>query len=158
MFSSDYLITRLFEYPMTIHQLSVFIENKSGTLLQVLQSLKEANIQIIASTIADTQEYGIYRIICSQPAKAYLLLKEDGINVVLSEVFAIELDNYPGRAAQAIQLFSSSGISINYMYSFLLHGKGILVFRTNDSEKTREVIANNHLSFVEEEQLNEIAE
>ncbi|MBO7467442.1 MAG: amino acid-binding protein [Bacteroidaceae bacterium] len=143
---------------MTIHQLSVFIENKSGTLLQVLQSLKEANIQIIASTIADTQEYGIYRIICSQPAKAYLLLKEDGINVVLSEVFAIELDNYPGRAAQAIQLFSSSGISINYMYSFLLHGKGILVFRTNDSEKTREVIANNHLSFVEEEQLNEIAE
>lgn len=143
---------------MTIHQLSVFIENKSGTLLQVLQSLKEANIQIIASTIADTQEYGIYRIICSQPAKAYLLLKEDGINVVLSEVFAIELDNYPGRAAQAIQLFSSSGISINYMYSFLLHGKGILVFRTNDSEKTREVIATNHLSFVEEEQLNEIAE
>lgn len=158
MLSSNYLITRLFEHPMTIHQLSVFIENKSGTLLQVLQSLKEANIQIIASTIADTQEYGIYRIICSQPAKAYLLLKEDGINVVLSEVFAIELDNYPGRAAQAIQLFSSSGISINYMYSFLLHGKGILVFRTNDSEKTREVIATNHLSFVEEEQLNEIAE
>lgn len=158
MLSSNYLITRLFEHHMTIHQLSVFIENKSGTLLQVLQSLKEANIQIIASTIADTQEYGIYRIICSQPAKAYLLLKEDGINVVLSEVFAIELDNYPGRAAQAIQLFSSSGISINYMYSFLLHGKGILVFRTNDSEKTREVIANNHLSFVEEEQLNEIAE
>ena len=48
---------------MTIHQLSIFIENRSGTLIKVLEALKEANIQIIASTIADTAEYGIYRII-----------------------------------------------------------------------------------------------
>ena len=142
---------------MTIHQLSVFVENKSGTLLKVLQSLKEANIQIIASTIADTQEYGIYRIICSQPEKAYLLLKEDGINVVLSDVFAIELDNCPGRAAQAVELFSSNGIDLSYMYSFLLHGKGILVFRTNDAEKTRKVIADHRLEYVREEQLDGIA-
>ena len=52
---------------MTIHQLSVFVENKSGTLLQVLELLKEAHIQLIASTISDTVEYGIYRIICSEP-------------------------------------------------------------------------------------------
>ena len=53
---------------MTIQQLSVFIENKSGTLQRVLNLLKEAGIQLIASTIADTVEYGIYRIICSEPA------------------------------------------------------------------------------------------
>ena len=52
---------------MTIQQLSVFIENKSGTLQKVLNLLKEAGIQLIASTIADTVEYGIYRIICSEP-------------------------------------------------------------------------------------------
>ena len=142
---------------MTIHQLSVFIENKSGTLQRVLQSLKDASIQIIASTIADTQEYGIYRIICSEPTKAYLLLKEDGINVVLSDVFAIALDDEPGRAAEAVKLFSSNGIGINYMYSFLLHGKGILVFRTDNTEKTRQVIDSNRLNFVEETQLNAIA-
>ena len=56
---------------MTIHQLSVFVENKSGTLLQVLELLKEAHIQLIASTISDTVEYGIYRIICSEPLRAY---------------------------------------------------------------------------------------
>ena len=54
---------------MTIHQLSIFIENRSGTLIKVLEALKEAKIQIIASTIADTAEYGIYRLICSEPLR-----------------------------------------------------------------------------------------
>ena len=57
---------------MTIQQLSVFIENKSGTLQKVLNLLKEAGIQLIASTIADTVEYGIYRIICSEPKRLLL--------------------------------------------------------------------------------------
>ena len=61
---------------MTIQQLSIFIENKSGTLLKVLQLLKEAKIQLVASTIADTVEYGIYRIICSEPSRAYAVLKD----------------------------------------------------------------------------------
>lgn len=74
---------------MTIHQLSVFVENKSGTLLQVLELLKEAHIQLIASTISDTVEYGIYRIICSEPLRAYEVLKDAGISANVSDVFAI---------------------------------------------------------------------
>ena len=73
---------------MTVQQLSVFIENKAGTLLKVLELLKEAKIQLIASTIADTVEYGIYRIICSEPMRAYNTLKEANISVALSDVFA----------------------------------------------------------------------
>ena len=82
---------------MTIHQLSVFVENKSGTLLQVLELFKEAGIQLIASTISDTVEYGIYRIICSEPERAFETLKNAGISAKVSEVFAITLDNTPGR-------------------------------------------------------------
>ena len=63
---------------MTINQLSIFIENKAGTLVKVLRILKEAQIQLIASTIADTVEYGICRIICSEPLLAYKMLKEHG--------------------------------------------------------------------------------
>ena len=95
---------------MTIHQLSVFVENKSGTLLQVLELLKEAHIQLIASTISDTVEYGIYRIICSEPLRAYEVLKDAGISANVSEVFAISLDNEPGRAADAIRSFSETEI------------------------------------------------
>lgn len=141
---------------MTIHQISVFVENKSGTLLQVLELLKEAHIQLIASTISDTVEYGIYRIICSEPLRAYSTLKEAGISANVSDVFAITLDNQPGRAADAIHSFSQAGISISYLYSFLLGGKGILVFRTDDAEKTRQVILDKGLAYVEEKDLSQL--
>ena len=139
---------------MTVHQLSVFVENKSGTLLRVLELLKEGNIQLIASTISDTVEYGIYRIICSEPTRAFEILKNAGITANISEVFAITLDNYPGRAADAIKSFTEAGIGISYLYSFLLEGKGILIFRTDDNAKAREVILENKLSYVNEKDLS----
>lgn len=139
---------------MTIQQISVFITNEAGTLLKVLQLLKEAHIQLVASTIADTVEYGIYRIICSEPSRAYHVLKEAGISVTLSDVFAITLDNEPGRAADAIKILNDANIGISYLYSFLLDGKGILVFRTDNTERTREIIILNDLSFITEKQLS----
>lgn len=142
---------------MTITQLSIFIENRSGTLLQVLSVLKMAGIQIIASTIADTAEYGIYRIICSEPQRAYDELRQAGITVTVSNVFAIQLDNQPGRAAEAIEAFGREGISIAYLYSFLLDGKGILVFRTADEELARQTILSNGLDYISEEHLARLA-
>ena len=139
---------------MTVHQLSVFVENKSGTLLKVLKLLKEGNIQLIASTISDTVEYGIYRIICSNPQKAFEILKDAGITVNISEVFAITLDNTPGQAADAIQSFTEAGIGISYLYSFLLGGKGILIFRTDDNEQAREIILQKNLKYVQEKDLS----
>ena len=126
-------------------QLSIFIENKSGTLLTVLNALKEAGIQIIASTISDTQDFGIYRIICDNPDQAISVLKEQGISATLTDVFAIQLDDKPGEAARVLAIFAQAGISIAYMYSFLLSGKGILIFRTTDTDRTRQVIAENSL-------------
>jgi len=142
---------------MTIHQLSIFIENRSGTLIKVLDALKEANIQIIASTIADTAEYGIYRLICSEPLRAYEELTKAGITVALSDVLALELDNTPGRAADAVSTFSKAGISIAYMYSFLLGGKGILVFRTDNPELARDTILQNNLKYITETDLTQLA-
>ena len=138
---------------MTIDQLSIFIENRSGTLIKVLNVLKQAGIQIIASTIADTAEYGIYRLICSEPRRAYEELKKAGVAVAESDVFALELDDEPGRAADAIATFSEAGISIAYMYTFLLRGKGILVFRTDNAELARETILKNNLKFIAEDSL-----
>ena len=146
---------------MTVQQLSVFIENKAGTLLKVLELLKEAKIQLIASTIADTVEYGIYRIICSEPMRAYNTLKEANISVALSDVLAVlgialTLDNQVGRAADAIKIFSDAKIGITYMYSFLLGDKGILIFRTDNPDRAREVIILNNLSFVADKDLSSL--
>ncbi len=127
-------------------QLSIFIENKRGTLLTVLNVLKGAGIQIIASTISDTQDFGIYRIICDDPERAFIVLKEQGITATLTDVFAIQLEDKPGEAARVLALFAEADISIAYMYSFLLSGKGILVFRTSDTERTKQLINEESLS------------
>lgn len=138
---------------MIVHQISIFVENKSGTLLKVLELFKENNIQLIASTISDTVEYGIYRIICSEPMRAYEMLKAAGISANLSEVFAIMLDNRPGHAADAVRHISEAGITISYLYSFMLGGKGILVFRTDDAARTERVIRENSLAALDDKAL-----
>ena len=135
---------------MTIKQLSIFIENKEGTLTKVLELLSKAGIQIIASTIADTKDYGIYRVLCNQPTQAYLILKENGINVQLADVIALSIDDVPGRAAEAVKKISASGVNILYLYSFLWKGKGVLVLRTDNSDKANETIIINKMSFLTE--------
>ena len=135
---------------MTIKQLSIFIENKGGTLIKVLELLSEAGIQIIASTIADTQDYGIYRVLCSQPTQAFLMLREQGINVQLADVLALRIDDIPGRAASAVRILSEAGVDILYMYSFLRRGEGVLVMRTSPEEKARETVVIKKLAFLTE--------
>lgn len=135
---------------MTIKQLSIFIENKGGTLIKVLDLLSKAGIQIIASTVADTKDYGIYRVLTNDPAQAYLILKEAGINVQLSDVFALSIDDQPGRAAEAIKQVSETGVNILYLYSFLWQGKGVLVFRADQGEKAKEIIMLNKIAFLTE--------
>lgn len=135
---------------MTIKQLSIFIENKGGTLINVLDILSKGGIQIIASTVADTQDYGIYRVLCDQPTQAFLMLREAGINVQLSDVIALSIDDEPGHAAQAISTLSQAGVSILYMYSFLWKGKGVLVLRAQPAEKAQEVITIQKLAYLTE--------
>ena len=130
---------------MTVQQISVFLENKSGSLAKVFRTLSDAGIQLITSTLADTADYGVCRILCDNPEKAYSVLSKEGFSVTKTEVFAIVLDDRPGRAADAIACFAEGGISISYLYSFLYEGKGVLIFRTSDIEKAAALIAANQL-------------
>ena len=135
---------------MVVQQISIFIENKEGTLTKVLDLLSKAGIQIIASTIADTKDYGIYRVLCDKPTQAYLILKENGINVQLADVIALSIDDVPGRAAEAVKTLSAANVNILYLYSFLWKGKGVLILRTDNSEKANETIIINKMSFLTE--------
>ncbi|MBQ6432438.1 MAG: amino acid-binding protein [Bacteroidaceae bacterium] len=139
-----------------IHQLSVFIENKSGALLQILSLLKEAGIQLVATNIVDTMDYGICRIIATNPRLACTILQEAGMSANLNEVFAIELDNHPGSAADAIAAFAQEGVGIVYLYSFLLGGKGILIFRTDNAERASDIIKESRLKAISEEDLSRL--
>jgi CheY-like chemotaxis protein len=89
---------------MTVHQISIFVENKSGTLLRVLDLFKEAGVQLIASTISDTVEYGIYRIICSEPTRACEVLRAAGISASMSEGQFIETISEWKRKAERVEM------------------------------------------------------
>lgn len=143
---------------MTIKQLSVFIENKQGALLRVLDTLKAADISLIATTLADTADFGICRIICTHPTTAYHALQQAGIAVTLADVFAIELDNQPGAAAEAIRALDSQHIDITYLYSFLLAGHGILILRTNQTEQAKETLLLAGLNILTDHTLRQLAE
>lgn len=126
---------------MKVKQLSIFLENKSGSLKKVLGLIKKADVQLIATTIADTTDYGIFRIICDAPERAYDALKEGGVTASLTDVFSVSLDDIPGKAADVISYLTEGGVNISYLYSFLLEGKGVLIFKTDNTQKAEELLA-----------------
>ena len=115
---------------MKIKQLSIFLENKSGRLTEVTEALASANINISAFSVADTADYGILRMIVSKPEQAEQLLKAKGLSVHITEVIGLVVPNEPGGLHRALQILSSEGISVEYMYAFALSDRATVIIRT----------------------------
>lgn len=141
-----------------VNQLSIFIQNKAGTLEKILRLFKESEIQIVTTTLADTQDFGIFRVICTEPQRALLVLKEAGITATLTQVEAISLDNTPGQAADALEIFATADIAISYLYSFLLRNKGILIFKTSDEKRADDIIREHRLATLDDNDLLKLAQ
>lgn len=138
---------------MTVNQISIFLENKYGKLSEILELLAKENIRIIAATVADTSEYGILRIIVSDPQKAYTVLKDNNVSANLTDVLAIVASPCAGSFSNTLGCFTKAGISIEYMYCFSTNDKAILILRTNNRESAREVIRRQNLEYVNESDL-----
>lgn len=138
---------------MTVTQISIFLENKFGKLSEILELLGNENIRIIAATVADTSEFGILRLIVSNPQKAFELLKSNNVGANMTDVLAIAAESCAGSFAKTLACFTKAGLSIEYMYCFSLNGKAILILRTNNREAALEVIRRNGLEHMEESDL-----
>lgn len=138
---------------MTIRQLSVFLENKTGYLNQVLNVLARNQINIVALTVADTSDYGIMRAIVSNPEKALEALRAEQFTVRVHEIMGLEMDAAPGSMSHILDLFTSADICIEYVYAFSFGSKSMLVFRTDNKEKALEVIEKNKLKPIREKDL-----
>ncbi|MGC3977672.1 MAG: acetolactate synthase [Paludibacteraceae bacterium] len=138
---------------MTIRQLSVFLENKSGYLDEMLSVLSKNNINIVALTIADTSDYGIVRLIVSEPQSALEKLREEQYTVRIHDILSLEMNPEPGSLYKILNLFTVAGISIEYIYAFSFGNKSVVVLRTDNREKAVEVIKQNHLKSITEEEL-----
>jgi hypothetical protein len=105
------------EFAMTINQISVFLENKSGRLADVTKVLADAQINIRAMTIADTADFGILRIIVNDADKACQTLEKNGFTVRITKVLGIEIEDKPGGLHAVMEIFKNSGVNIEYLYA-----------------------------------------
>jgi hypothetical protein len=118
---------------MIIHQLSIFLENKSGRLTDVLEVLGAENIKITALSVADTAEFGILRIIVSEPEKARELLKKNDFTVNITDVISVIAPNEAKHYAKVLRILSDLNISVEYTYAFSVEDKSIIILRCSNN-------------------------
>lgn len=123
----------------TLQQLSIFLENKIGSLYETMDILSKADIRIIAATVADTTEFGILRLITSDNARAYDLLCQARKNTNKSEVIALICDSLAGSFYEELKKLYNESVVIEYMYCFSVKDKAVMVMRVSDTAKALEI-------------------
>jgi len=142
---------------MNAMQVSLFLENKSGRLAHVTETLAQENINIRALSIADTSDFGILRLVVDQPQKAFDKLKEQGFTVMLTEIIAVAVEDVPGGLNQVLKLFQKNSINLEYMYAYMgrENGKAVTVFRVEDADKATVVLTEAGIQVLSGEELQQ---
>jgi len=134
---------------MIIKQLSVFLENKTGRLNEVTQILGNAGINMSAFSVADTSEFGILRMIVSDPEKALTILKESDFSVKLTDVVCLNSPNEPLALARALNILSGEGVFIEYLYAYSMNNKSAnIVLKPDNIQKCIEVLQAHKMELV----------
>jgi hypothetical protein len=123
-----------------IRQISVFVENKQGRLSAIIRILKDNGINIRAISIADTKDFGILRLIVSDPDLACEKLREQKCTVTITEVVAIEIQDELGMLSSVMDILAEDKVNVEYMYAFLSKSdnKASIILRVDDNIKASE--------------------
>jgi hypothetical protein len=140
---------------MSVKQLSVFLENRPGRLETVAQILGDANISILALSIADTKDFGILRLLVDKPDLGGKVLCDNGILCQVSDVTAVEIDSAPGSLARILVLFKEANVNLEYMYAMAepMGKHPIMIFRFDEVKPALEILAKNGVHVLSEEEL-----
>ncbi len=130
---------------MTISQLSVFVENKQGSMSRIAEVLAEAGIDIRALTIADTTDFGILRLIVRNTEEARRVLQDNNFVVSVNQVIGIEVPDKVGGLAKVLRVLDDALVNIEYMYDFLAikEEKAYIIVRVENNTKTVELLEKN---------------
>jgi hypothetical protein len=139
---------------MSVKQISVFIENKQGELALSTRYLADHGINLRALSIADTQDFGILRIIVDDPANAEAVLREGGYITTTTDVLAAVLTDTPGSLATLLEVLSESHVIVEYTYAFLSKsGDACMIFRVDDNQVASAALAAAGIKTVNQEDL-----
>jgi len=135
---------------MKITQISVFLENRKGRLYEVCNLLGKNSINIRALTIAETESFGVLRIVVDKSDLAINVLKKNGFVANLTDVVAIEVGDKPGGLAAVLKVFADNDVNVEYMYGFVekFSDNALLVFRFEDVEKAQKILTEKGVKIV----------
>ena len=141
---------------MFLKQLSVFIENREGRLEEVLDVLKQENVNIVSMSLADTSDYGLLRMLVDKPEAGKSALREQGFSAMLTDVLGIRLAHRVGQLQELLEVICKSHINIEYMYALSTGSDDAsIVIKTSDLEKAAEVLKGTDVELVEAEEIQE---
>lgn len=140
---------------MSIRQISVFLENRTGQLAEITGLLAQNHVDLRALSIAETSDYGIARLIADDTDRATAILLNAGHILSATPVQAIAVPNRPGGLASVLEVMAENSIAVEYMYSLLTHcdGKAYMVFRVSEGEKFAMLMQSHGIEVVTAEAL-----
>jgi len=133
---------------MLIKQLSIFLENRQGRFCDVATLLGEADVNMTAFTVSENSDFGIVRLIVSNPEEAYALLKEKRYAVSVTDVICIQMPNKAGALAKVMNIISAAGVFVEYMYAFSSGDAALCIIRPDNIDKTVEVLSANKVELL----------
>lgn len=137
---------------MAIKQLSIFVENREGTLVNVTDAIAKANVDIRAMSVADTNDFGIFRLIVTDYDKAKTALEEANCFVSITEVVGVAVEDQPGALAKVVKILADNNINIEYMYAFITVSKqfAFVVLRVADNNAAEKILTENGVRLINE--------
>lgn len=141
---------------MTVKQISVFVENKPGQLAEFTALLRQNNIDMRALSIAETQDFGILRLIVSDSYQTACVLKDAGYVFSITPVLAVAVPDQAGSLYGILRLLGDSGINLEYTYAFITRKKDLayMVMRVADNEKAAQVLTQHGVKLITQEELD----
>ena len=143
---------------MLIKQISVFVENATGRLARLTRVLADDGIDIKASCIADTVDFGIFRCIVDNPEEATRVLKESGFTASITEVIAVELEDRPGGFADVLDILAKADIGVDYIYSTIRskEGAAIIVLKVQEPQQAIDILLKQNIKLYKMKEINEM--
>ena len=142
---------------MFAKQLTVFIENRSGRLSEVLSVLKENNVNILSLSLADTTEFGLLRLIVDNAALGKEKLQENGFSSLLSDVSIIKIQHKSGSLQELLKVIDAGGVNIEYMYGLSIEStEAYVVLKASDAEKLDAILKENGITTLSSEELSKL--
>jgi hypothetical protein len=143
---------------MNITQISVFLENRKGRLAEVCSLFGENDINIRALTIAETESFGVMRLVVDKPSAAVEVLKNNGFTANLTNVVAVEVEDAPGGLARILQVVAKNELNIEYMYGFIekFSDKALMVFRFDNPHAAANILIEKGINVASKDDIQKL--